>query len=570
MSEPTKVEVDVEAQETETPLEVSSPNPILDAEEEKAEQTSAIEEAEVIDRNKNRVIGEEGLPSYTPLSFLSALPKSSGKAFIVVAYIALALAALIINASRAADFIYIGVFVAAVVLLGKIFGFFSPQFLAAQKSLEGLSRGKALVGQFTLLLIALAVALYISRDDLTRMYGLFGLVGIIFICYVFSWNRKAINWRPVIWGFSLQYVFALLILQTEVGENVFNFLAEQIQALLNFTNAGVAFVFSSNLASGDFAFGVLPVIILFSGLTSVLFYMGILQAFTLAVGKVMVFTMGTSAPESFSAAGNIFLGQTEAPLLIRPYLSYMTNSEIHAIMTGGFATIAGGVLAAFISFGIPANHLLSASVMSAPAALAISKIVYPETMKVDDTEIHKLDIGETYTNVIEAFSTGCTLASGLIANIIVNLIGFLAIVALLNNWAEFVLNKIDVEDTDFQDLIGYLFSPFALLMGINADDVEDAGRLIGTKIVTNEFVAFLDLVGDDAPFPSGSKTFVIMTYALCGFSNLGSMGIQIGALSLMAPNKLKQLSSMAFSAMVCGNIACFMTACIAGVLVDLD
>jgi len=238
-------------------------------------------------------------------------------------------------------------------------------------------------------------------------------------------------------------------------------------------------------------------------------------------------------------------------------------------MTGGFATVAGGVLFAFISFGVPAEHLLAASVMSAPAALAISKIVYPETIKVDDSKIDKLDIGYKPTNLFEAISIGASQSISLIANIIVNLIVFLAIIEFLNAVCLFLTEKISLSLT-FVQIVGYIFYPFAVLMGVPLENAEKCGELIGIKLVVNEFAAYDLLTGFFAGtgpiFPADSKTFIIMSYALCGFSNFASIGIQLGALGAMAPAKLPAMSKMAFSAMICGNFACFMTACIAGVL----
>mmetsp|Transcript_5596 Transcript_5596/g.6417 ORF Transcript_5596/g.6417 Transcript_5596/m.6417 type:complete len:295 (-) Transcript_5596:110-994(-) len=294
--------------------------------------------------------------------------------------------------------------------------------------------------------------------------------------------------------------------------------------------------------------------------------MNILQPVTYATGRLMSYTMGTSAPESLSAAGNIFLGQTESPLMIRPYLKHMTNSEIHAVMTGGFATIAGGVLAAFIGFGVPAQQLLAASVMSAPAALAISKIVYPETIQVDDTHVQEIKLEETANNAIEAVSNGAGASISLIANIIVNLVSFLAFLDFLNKGTAWVLGKIDI-DENFEGCLSYLFYPIAILIGLPADDALEGGRLMGIKMFTNEFVAFLDLQFGSDIDPS-SRSYLILTYALCGFSNFSSIGIQLGALGVMAPEKKSAMAKMGLSAMICGNIACFMTACIAGVIVQ--
>lgn len=414
------------------------------------------------------------------------------------------------------------------------------------------------------LFLMLLLGFIFSRNDLSQLFGFIGATAIVLMCYIFSWNRQAVNWRPVFWGFSLQFAFGVIILKTKAGENVFDFFGDQIAALQTYTNVGVEFVFSPLDVGTPFALNVLPVIIIYSGISKVLFHWGILQKITEFIGGIMIYTMGTSPPESLNAAGNIFLGQTESPLLIKPYLKDMTDSEIHAVMTGGFATVAGGVLAAFILAGVPAEHLLSASVMSAPAALAISKIVFPETEKKEVKKDAKPLEMEKCSNALEAFSVGASESIPLIANIIANLIAFLALISFLNEVVTYLLLKVGVEDINFEQLVGYMFAPFAFLMGVPLDQCGLAGELLGIKTVTNEFVAFTAL--ENSELERDSRTYLTMTYALCGFANFSSIGIQIGALSAMEKEKSSTFASLAFSAMVCGNLACFMTACIASVL----
>jgi len=318
-------------------------------------------------------------------------------------------------------------------------------------------------------------------------------------------------------------------------------------------------------------------VIFFSSLVSVLYYLGVLQVVIYYLSMLMQYTLGTSSSESLNAAGNIFVGMTEAPLLIRPFLPTMTRSELHAVMTGGFATIAGGVLAIYISFGVDASHLLSASVMSAPAALAISKILYPEdevspTAQNEDKKGNKEAMEEMLSqigkgdesNVIEAAANGAMVALRLAGNIAGMLIAFLALIGLLDYLFAFWGSLIDW-DIDFTTLCGYIFYPIAWLMGIEVDDCLAAGELIGTKVVVNEFVAYLDLVNNDT---LSSRSNIILIYALCGFSNLGSIGVTLGGLTPLAPERTKDLTQLVISAMIAGNLACFMTACIAALLYD--
>lgn len=328
---------------------------------------------------------------------------------------------------------------------------------------------------------------------------------------------------------------------------------------------------------------VIPTVIFFGALVSVLYYLGALQVCIYYLSVLMQYTLGTSSSESLNAAGNIFVGMTEAPLLIKPFIADMTRSELHAVMTGGFATIAGSVMAIYISFGVPAAHLLTASVMSAPAALAISKIVYPENeisvtavkkdteKKKDDEEIDELEktlqqIGTgNETNVIEAAANGASIAVTLAANIIGMLIAFLALIELLNYLFSWWGSLIDWE-IDFTTLCGYLFYPVALAMGIRPEDAHIAGEILGKKIVINEFVAYLALLSAKSEISARSE--VILIYALCGFSNFGSIGITIGGLTPLAPSRARDLTELVLSAMISGNVACFMTACIAALLYD--
>jgi CNT family concentrative nucleoside transporter len=399
-----------------------------------------------------------------------------------------------------------------------------------------------------------------------RLISLLGLITFVAIAYALSVNRQAIRWRTVLWGIGLQLFFALFILRTGPGLVLFKFLGDRVNDFLNFADVGSAFVFGDNFQEHFFAFKILPTIIFFSACITLLYHYGILQRVVQGVAWVMMRTMKTSGAESLSSAANIFVGQLEAPMLIKPYIAGMTNSELHAVMTGGFATIAGGVLAAYISFGIPVEHLLSASVMSAPASLAISKLLYPETEKSATAGKIEIYRESPYINAIDAITSGAIEGLKLALNVAAMLIAFLGLVALLNALLGWMGSWVGIPSLSFELILSYLMAPIAWLMGVPWADVEAVGMLLGKKTILNEFIAYLDLkqlIENQAISP---RSVVIATYALCGFSNLGSIAIQIGGISAIAPHRQGDLARLGIRAMLAGSIACFMTACIAGLL----
>ncbi|XP_038047159.1 solute carrier family 28 member 3-like isoform X2 [Patiria miniata] len=426
---------------------------------------------------------------------------------------------------------------------------------------------------YLLILAAVAVALvFLTKDNPVQLISAAGLVAFILFCYIFSKHPRHVKWRPVIWGLALQFILGLFILRTSIGFQIFDFLGVVVQTFLEFTDAGSEFVFGAGFQEHFFAFKVLPVVIYFSACISIFYYLGVMQVVIAKLAWLMQKTMHTSASESLNAAGNIFVGQTEAPLLIRPYLPRMTRSELHAVMTGGFATIAGSVLGAYISFGISASHLLSASVMSAPAALAISKLFYPETEKSQTKTAAQVRLpkGEE-RNIIEAASTGASTAVMLALNIGANLIAFLALLALVNGLLGYLGDKVGIDGLSFELICSYVFIPVAFLMGVEWDDCRIVAELIGTKTFINEFVAYERLAvyinnRDSERATISLRSQVIATYALCGFANLGSIGIQLGGMTPMAPSRKGDLASVSIRALIAGTVACFMTACIAGIL----
>ncbi len=411
-----------------------------------------------------------------------------------------------------------------------------------------------------------------------RLISLLGLGVFIAIAYALSNNRQAIRWKPILWGIALQLIFALLILRTPFGLALFKSLGNGITRFLDFSDVGAEFVFGENFRDVFVAFKILPTIIFFSAIISLLYHYGILQRLIRLLAQVMVRFMGTSGSESLSAAANIFVGQTEAPLLIKPYVATTTQSELFAIMTGGFSTIAGGVMAAYIGFGIPPEHLIAASVMSAPAALAIAKLMHPETEDSPTRGEVTVAVEKTSINAIDAITTGTLDGLKLALNIGAMLLVFLALVAMVNGGLEWLGTLIGFPQLSLELMLGYALAPIAWLMGVPSADCLTVGALLGKKTILNEFLAYLDLkalldnatalaTGTDEALPTISeRAATIATFALCGFANLGSIGITVGGISAIAPSRQKDLARMGFKAMVAGSLTCFMTAAIAGIL----
>ncbi|KAF3854804.1 hypothetical protein F7725_022859, partial [Dissostichus mawsoni] len=380
-----------------------------------------------------------------------------------------------------------------------------------------------------------------------------------------------VSWRPVFWGLGLQFCIGLFVIRTTPGNIVFQWLGNQVQIFLDYTKEGSRFVFG-DLIDNIFAFQALPIVVFFSSVMSILYYLGIMQWVILKISWVMQITMGTSPTETLSVAGNIFVGQTEAPLLIRPYLINMTKSEIHAVMTGGFATVAGSVMGAFISFGIDASSLLSASVMAAPCALAISKLSYPETKK---------SLFNDEQNILEAASSGASASIGLVANIAANLIAFLAILGFINKALSWFGGMLGHPDITFEMICSYFFMPVAFMIGIPYKESFTVAKLIGTKLFLNEFVAYQSLSALKTNRLNGLEQFVggelqwlsvrseiISTYSLCGFANFSSLGIMIGGLCeyFFTPSR-GEISSMVLRAMLTATSVSLINACVAGILV---
>ena len=408
-----------------------------------------------------------------------------------------------------------------------------------------------------------------------RFIGILGILAILGIAYVMSNNKKNIDLRIVVWGLGLQLLFGIFILVTPFGKPIFAWFDKLIKKLLSFSNDGSEFLFSSFIdgkmhpAVINFAFSVLPTVIFFSALMAVLYHIGLMQKVIRFVAIVMQKTMKTSGPETTSISANIFVGQTEAPLVIKPFISKMTKSELMAVMTGGFATVAGGVMAIYVGMldNVPgiAGHLMAASIMSAPAALVIAKIMYPESEKITNneefTELSSNLNEPVEGNVLESLGNGATEGLKLAANIAAMLIAFVALISLSN----YILS---IFGTSLEDIFGYIFMPLAFLMGAPWSESHILGSLLGQKIVLTELIAYMNLADIQAgTSPLSDKTAILASYALCGFANFASIGIQLGGIGSIAPERKKDLAGLVTKAMFGGALASWLTATIAGILI---
>jgi len=404
-----------------------------------------------------------------------------------------------------------------------------------------------------------------------QFQGLIGMIFLLGIAFVLSNNRRQINYRIIVWGLSLQFIFGILILKTPLGKPLFGFFDKVITKLISFSDAGSDFLFKSLVpgvgyheAMVNFAFRALPTIIFFSSLMTVLYHFGVIQFIVKWISRIMQKSMGTSGSETLSVAANIFVGQTEAPLMIRPFIRNMTQSELMAVMTGGFATVAGGVLALYVIWlkDIPgiAGHLLAASVMSAPAAMVVAKIIYPETDLSETSGNLNIIIEKPDSNAMEALGRGATEGLKLAANVAAMLVAFVALIAMVNYLLTFA-------DTSIQGILGFVFRPLAWAMGISWEEAQMVGVLMGEKITLTELIAYSDLRDLILEQAISDRTAIIASYALCGFANFASIGIQLGGIGGIAPERRKDLASLALKAMLGGALASWMTASIAGILI---
>jgi CNT family concentrative nucleoside transporter len=418
-----------------------------------------------------------------------------------------------------------------------------------------------------------------------KLISLLGWFTMIAVAWMISYNRKLFPWRTVVWGIGLQFTLALLILNTQAGKDFFIVAGKVVQKLIQFSTEGTKFVFGP-LADSDllgktfgaehglvFAILVTGTVVIVSALSSLFYHWGILQRVVRAFAFVMRKAMGTSGSETLSAAANIFMGQTEAPLVIRPYIPRMTRSEIMTIMVCGMAHIAGGVAAVYAAMGMAAGykdtagHLLCASVLNCPAALMVAKIMLPETEKSETAGTSPATVPRTTANSVDAICRGAGDGFNLALNIIAMLIAFIAIIALANYVVGFPQAHFGVKNpVTLQNIFGWVNAPFAWLMGVPMQDCLSVGQILGERIVLNEFVGYLDLTTNAKQLALDPRSFTIATYALCGFANFASIAIQVGGIGSLAPERRSEMAKIGFRAMLGGLLAAYMTACLAGFL----
>ena len=403
-----------------------------------------------------------------------------------------------------------------------------------------------------------------------------GIVVLLVIAVLFSNNRKAINLRTVLGALAIQIGFAALILYVPYGRDALQATANGVSNVIAYGNEGINFVFGGLADPSNvgfiFAVKVLPIIVFFSGLISVLYYLGIMQVVIKVIGGALQAALGTSKAESMSAAANIFVGQTEAPLVVRPYIRNMTQSELFAIMAGGTASIAGSVMAGYAGMGVPLTYLIAASFMAAPAGLLFAKILFPQTEQFTDKQ-PDTDDSEKPTNVLEAMAGGASAGMQLALNVGAMLIAFVGLIALINGILGGVGGWFGYGDLTLQSIFGWIFKPLAYLIGVSWDESAIAGQMIGMKLAVNEFVGYLEFakyLQPDTAVVLSEKTKAIITFALCGFANFSSIAILIGGIGGMAPNRRGDVARLGLKAVVAGTLANLMSATIAGLFIELS
>jgi CNT family concentrative nucleoside transporter len=408
-----------------------------------------------------------------------------------------------------------------------------------------------------------------STSPLDRLTGLLGIVGIIAIAVALSRNRRQIRWRVVAWGLGLQLLFAIFVLRIPAGQQLFRALGNFVTSILNYSYVGSQFVFGE-LGKPDstlgviFAFQLLPAIIFVSALFAIMYYVGIMQLIVRAFALLMSRVMGASGAESLNVAASIFMGQTEAPLTIRPFLSRMTRSELMTVMTSGMAHISGSIMVAYIAFGIEARHLLTAVIMTAPGTIMMAKLFEPETEVPETYGKVKLDMPKQDVNLLDAAARGTGEGLNLMLNVIAMLVSFVALVALLNGGFAAIHSYAEWFPANLQTVLGWVFRPIAWIMGVPWHDSGTIGGLLGTRMVLNEFIAYAELGPLKAQLDP--RSFTIASFALAGFANFSSVGIQLGGIGALVPERKRDLARLGIRAMLAGTLANFLSATIAGIL----
>jgi len=402
------------------------------------------------------------------------------------------------------------------------------------------------------------------------LWGILGVAVIFVIAFILSENKKKINVRTILGGLSIQLIFAFIVLKWEVGRQAFQWITNKVQDVINYASAGKSFIFGSLTDPSQptgfiFAFNVLTLIIFFSSLISVLYYLGIMQWIIRIIGGALSKLLGTSKAESMSAAANIFVGQTEAPLVVKPYIKNMTNSELFAVMTGGLASVAGSVLFGYAALGIPLDYLLAASFMAAPAGLIMAKMLVPETEKPETLDELKMENDEDAANVIDAAAKGASTGLQLALNVGAMLLAFISLIALINGILGGIGGFFGAENLTLELILGYLFSPLAFLIGVPWDEALQAGSYIGQKLIVNEFVAYSSFAPEIENL--SDKTIAVISFALCGFANLSSIAILLGGLGGLAPNRRQDIARLGIRAVIAGTLANLLSAAVAGMFI---
>ncbi len=395
------------------------------------------------------------------------------------------------------------------------------------------------------------------------LISLLGLLVMLFLAWLLSSNRKMLNLRLILSGLGLQFLFGLIILRTAPGEAFFEGARYLVAKIMSFSDEGARFLFGDGFQEHFVAFSVLSTIIFISSLTAVLFHLGIIQLVVKFMARVMVWVMDVSGVESLAASANVFMGHTESPLLIKPYLNTMTRSELMAMMSSGMATVSGGMMAAYAGMGADAGHLLAASIMSAPASLILAKIMIPETDVSPTKGEVRIEVEKQDANLLDAACRGASEGLKLALNVGAMLIAFIALVTMAN-WMMGAFPDIGGQPLTLQRILGWVCAPLAWVMGVPWEEAPTIGSLLGEKTILNEFYAYKDLTAMKETL--STRSFNIATYALCGFANFGSIAIQIGGVGVLAPKRRTDLARLGLLSMVAGTLAAYMTACVAGIL----
>ncbi|WP_394583953.1 NupC/NupG family nucleoside CNT transporter [Cytobacillus firmus] len=402
------------------------------------------------------------------------------------------------------------------------------------------------------------------------IWGIFGIVTVLGIAFLLSSNRKAINLRTILGGLAIQFAFAFAVLKWDLGKKALEKLTFAVNDIVSYANEGVNFLFGGLFQEGSgvgfvFAFQVLTVVIFFSSLISVLYYTGIMQFIIKVLGGGLSKLLGTSKAESISAAANIFVGQTEAPLIVRPFISKMTKSELFAVMTGGLASVAGSVLIGYSLLGVPLEYLLAASFMAAPAGLVMAKMMMPETEKSETTDDINIEKDTKSVNIVDAAARGASDGLMLALNIGAMLLAFIALVALINGIIGFAGGLFGLENLTLEMILGFIFAPVAFAVGVPWAEAVQAGGYIGQKLVLNEFVAYSAFAPEISSL--SPKTVAVVSFALCGFANISSMAILLGGLGNLAPDRRNDIAKLGIRAVIAGALASLLSAAIAGMLI---